>query len=258
MVSRRARSQAKRVFVWLVALLVVVASVAVFYGGTPHEAEPERLQAVYENPDVAVLESRGGFVLRDAGAQPGEGSRIGLVFYPGGRVAPDAYLWALAPLVEQTDVRVFVPSMPLNLAVFNPGAGATFIGSDPAVETWYLGGHSLGGAMACRYAGNHPEAVAGVVLFAAFCADDISQTDLRVLAAWGSRDGVLSIEAFVEPTWAPADARFVELDGVNHAQFGAYGEQPGDREPAVDDRTARRQYTAVLVDWIQGLESSPG
>ena len=251
MVSRRVRSQGKRAVVWLVAILVVLTSVAVAYGGTPQRADRDRLQAVHDDPDVVVEERRGGFVLRDSGGHPGDGTRVGLVFYPGGRVEPEAYLWALAPLVERTDVRVFVPRMPLSLAVTDPGRADGFIGSEPIVHTWYVGGHSLGGAMACRYAANNPETVAGVVLFASYCPDDVSETDLSVLAVWGSRDGVLSTERVENPTWAPSDARFVELDGVNHAQFGAYGDQPGDRPATVPDRAARRRYTTVLSEWVE-------
>ena len=60
--------------------------------------------------------------------------------------------------------------MPLNLAVLNPGAAQDVIDAYPAIESWVIGGHSLGGAMAAAFADDHPGIVDGLVLLAAFPA----------------------------------------------------------------------------------------
>ncbi|MEF8774041.1 MAG: alpha/beta fold hydrolase [Halobacteriales archaeon] len=248
---------AKRLFVWLVVAALVASSAVVGYAGTPYDAEPQRLDAVREGSEVVVEEHPHGYVLRDADP---DGERVGLVFYPGARVEAAAYLWTLAPLVERTDVRVYVPEMPLHFAVLDPGRAADVLDGDvplasgsAAVDRWYVGGHSLGGAMACRFGANNPERVEGVVLAAAYCGpgNSLSDADLDVLAVWGSRDGVLDERRVQDRSWAPGDARFVELDGVNHAQFGAYGDQSGDRDQAVDDRTARERIVATLTAWFR-------
>lgn len=248
---------AKRLFVWLVVAALVASSTAVGYAGTPYDAEPQRLDAVRDESDVVVEKHPHGYVLRDADP---DGERVGLVFYPGARVEAAAYLWTLSPLVERTDVRVYVPEMPLHFAVLDPGRAAGIIDGDvplasgsAAVDRWYVGGHSLGGAMACRFGANNPERVAGVVLAAAYCGagDSLAGAGLDVLAVWGARDGVLDESRVQDRSWAPADARFVELDGVNHAQFGAYGDQSGDRDPTASDRTARERIVATLAAWFR-------
>jgi hypothetical protein len=254
------RSQAKRLFVWLVVALLAAAAVLVAFGGTPYAPGEDRLDAAREDPDLAVEQRDDGYVLQDADAAAGD-ERVGLVFYPGGRVEAAAYLWTLAPLVERTDVRVFVPEMPLHFAVFDPGAAAGVLEVNPGIERWYVGGHSLGGAMACRFAANNARQVEGVVLAASYCADgdSLDGTDLDVLAVWGSRDGVLdhdALEGFRKR--APADARFAELQGVNHSQFGAYGGQSGDRRATVSDRQARTRFVDVLVEWFGASEDLAG
>jgi hypothetical protein len=251
----RWRSLGKRLAVWLVALLVVAAAGAVAYAETGPGAEADELRALEENPDVEVVERSGGFVLRDPDP---DGDRAGLVFYPGGRVEAAAYLPALAPLVERTDVRVYVPRVPLRLAVLDPGrAGSVRTGED--VTATYVGGHSLGGAMACRYAANNDDGVEGVVLLAAYCVDDVSATDLAVLTVTGERDNVTDPQNLRESRdLVPPDARFVEMAGFNHSSFAAYHGQPGDDPETVSDSEARRRLGDVLVGWFDNRSDLSG
>lgn len=243
------RGTVERIVAWLVGLAVVVAALTVVYAGTPHEADPAKLAAVDGDPEVVREATPHGYVLRDVAP---DGERVGLVFYPGGRVDPEAYAWTLAPLVERTDVRVYVLEVPLTFSVLDPGAADRVVGSGADVDAWYVGGHSLGGATACRYAAGNPGRVRGVVLLAAYCPDDLGGSDLDALVVTGSRDGVLDRAAFADNRGnLPADARVVELTGVNHSQFGAYGGQRGDRPAERSDVEARRATTRVLATWFE-------
>jgi len=98
---------------------------------------------------------------------------------------------ALAPLAAEADVTVVIPRLPLNLAVVDYGAAQTplwehrasaVIDGHPSIDRWYVGGHSLGGAMACRYARDAPDAVEGVLLYGAYCDRDISGSGLAALS----------------------------------------------------------------------------
>ncbi|MFC4541815.1 alpha/beta fold hydrolase [Halosolutus amylolyticus] len=259
----RLRSQAKRLVVWLVALGIVVVAGAVFYLGTPYHGTDASIASVQENPDVTVTQRGGTYVLEptsddmatEDGSTAGSDPAVGLVFYPGGRVHPDAYLTSLAPLASEADVTVVVPKMPLNLAVLDRGAASRYV-SESSIETWYVGGHSLGGAMACRYAAANPASVDGVVLFASYCDRDVSGTDLDVLSVTGSADTVLDRDAYdANRGNLPADATVRELP-LNHSQFGSYRGQPGDEPSGLDYDTAHDRLADVIVPWfVRGTDA---
>jgi hypothetical protein len=136
---------------------------------------------------------------------------------------------------------VVVVDAPLNLAVLAPDRADPVRERYPEVDAWAVGGHSLAGAMACRHAAGRAEAYDALVLHAAYCDRDVSETGFDVLSVLGGADGVIDTERErASRSNLPADARIVELDGVNHAGFGACDPQPGDN-PASLSAAAGRQ-----------------
>lgn len=237
----------------LVAVVVGVLLVGAVAGGLYFELgqgpEPEALAAVEDDPDVAVERTGAGYLVRSG---PVTGSTTGIVLYPGARVEPASYVPTAADIVRERDVVVVVPEVPLNLAILGVDRAAKADAAVPQVDRWYVGGHSLGGVAACRYAAGDPGRVEGVVLFASYCDRDLSGTDLRALSVLGTADRVLDREAERENRESlPAGARVVEIEGMNHAQFGAYGTQRGDGEPAIPDREARRRVAEAVVNWLE-------
>ena len=253
------RRQALRLCVWLGVALIVVAALAVGYVGTPYQGSAESISAVQDDPHVTVDRTNGGYVLQPANTEP----QAGVVFYPGGRVDPDAYVSSLAPLVREANVTVVVPRMALHLAVVDYGLAESGLGShaadramaeQPDVEQWYVGGHSLGGAMACRYAETASESD-GLLLYASYCDVDVSDRDLSVVSVTGSADGVLNQQTFERNRGnLPASTRFAELDGVNHTQFGSYTGQ--DSPSATSYETAHSRLNGVVVPWLQNETTS--
>ena len=220
---------------------LVVGATAVWVLLLP-DPEPGPLAAVRADPDLVVEISGAG-----ASVQPADRAVTGtVVFYPGAGVPPEAYLPTWAPVVERTAVRVVVPAMPLRLAVLDRDAAAAV--RDDATTSgdaggWWVGGHSLGGAMAASFlAGTDPGTWDGLVLWAAYPADGLlaDRDDLAVVSVSGTRDG-LTTPAEVEASRddLPPGTEYRSLDGVNHAQFGAYGDQWGDGEATVGDDVAR-------------------
>lgn len=117
-----------------------------------------------------------------------------LVLYPGAFLRPHAYTWigvALAP----HGVRTLIPTMPLDLAILAPGRAGTLVEAHPDVERVLVGGHSLGGAMAARWARGHPRHADALVLLGAYSAggDDLSDADLAVLVLAAEWDGLASL-----------------------------------------------------------------
>ncbi len=86
--------------------------------------------------------------------------------------------------------------MPFNLAIFGIGK-AEKIMTLHDYENWYIGGHSLGGAMAARFAADHTESLKGVILFAAYTTKTLKEP-LTVLSIFGSEDGVLNMDKVAE------------------------------------------------------------
>ena len=79
------------------------------------------------------------------------------------------------------DNLVLVPEMPLNLAVFDADSAATLIADNPDIDTWVVGGHSLGGAMAAGFAADNSTPIDGLALWAAYPAagTDLTASPLR-------------------------------------------------------------------------------
>jgi hypothetical protein len=237
----------------LAALLVLAVAGAVVWVLTPYRAEAEPLAQARALPGVLVESSDDAMVLAPEGAASG----TGVVFYPGARVEAEAYAASWAPVVADTGATVVIPRMPFHLAVLDPDrADAAVADHGGGVERWYLGGHSLGGAMAAAHAGGDPAfPVAGLVLWGAYATESAGladRGDLRVLSVTGSEDG-LSDPAAIEANRGhlPEDAVTVEIDGMNHAQFGAYGDQSGDGTARIDDAAARQvlaEHVTAFLD----------
>lgn len=237
------RRQGKRLFVWLLALAVVAVAVGVAFFGTPFHGTDASIAATQDQPGVTVTQEGGTYVIEPATGEP----EAGLVFYPGARVHPDAYVAALAPLARDANVTVVVPKMPLNVALLGQGAASRYVDGG----TWYVGGHSLGGVAACRYARANPDRVDGVVLYASYCDRDVSGTDLRALSVTGTADTVLDRGAYdANRENLPPGATVRELP-LNHSQFGSYRGQFGDEPSGLSYDVAHRQLANVTVRWVR-------
>ena len=113
---------------------------------------------------------------------------------------------------------------------------------------WYIGGHSLGGAMAASYAANHSEQLTGVILFAAYPTKmlDASLTEISI---YGSEDGVLNMQNVgAGKAYAPDAFYEYVIEGGNHAQFGNYGKQKGDGEAAISAQEQQRRTVDFILN----------
>lgn len=241
----------KGVALGLFAVVVLAATGFFTWAKTPMAATASSLAAVADDPRVAVVDRPDVVVMRPARTVALD---QGLVFVAGARVDPQAYEQVLAGLVA-TGVTVVVERPVLGFGILDPRPLDHFTDLAPEVTTWAVGGHSLGGVRACRYAADDP-AVDGLVLFGSYCATtDLSgRDDLPVLSLGGGEDG-LSTPADLERhrDMLPADATVVEIPGLAHAQFGSYGEQPGDGRPTIDDEEARARIDRELTSFFAGV-----
>jgi len=250
--SPRATRVGRRILQLLVAILVVfvLAIVAlVTWANIVMQGERGPALSAWRDREVSISSNDRSIVLTPVSGTTG----TGLVFIPGAKVDPYAYLYKLSGIVA-TGVTVVITKPTLNLAFFDQRPLSTFTADAPDVTRWFVGGHSLGGVRACMLADSASKpAVAGLVLFGSYCANDLSRTDLTVLSIGGERDG-LSTPGKIDAAkgMLPASATFVEIPGSNHALFGDYGVQPGDGVATISSAKARSQITAALERVLVG------
>ncbi len=235
---------------WLILLALVLLGVGGFvvWGNTPLGPLPEAVTTL-QSDAVVTVDADPWYTFTPTAGTP----TVGLILYPGGRVDPRAYAPPARAIAEEGYLVVIVP-MPLNLAVLAPNRAADVMAAYPEIETWAVGGHSLGGAMAARFVHTHPSAVDGLVLWASYPAEsnDLSARDVAVFSVYGSRDGLATPEKIAaSEDLLPPETRWVEIAGGNHAQFGWYGPQDGDRTATISHSTQQAQIvqaTTVLLE----------
>lgn len=239
------RPRGRRVIRVLLTVVLVFALVVIgflVWAKTVYQGERPAALEAWTDDRVSIESFDDSVVMTPVDAA----SDRGLVFVPGAKVDPYAYLAKLVDAAAATGTTVVITKPTLNLAFFDQRPLDTFTSHAPDVDEWYVGGHSLGGVRACMMAAD--EDVAGLVFFGSYCADDVSGTDLSALSISGSDDG-LSTPDKIEGAahLLPADATFVEIAGANHASFGDYGVQPGDGVATASDAEVRAAITDALV-----------
>ncbi|MBN2107308.1 MAG: alpha/beta hydrolase [Deltaproteobacteria bacterium] len=180
----------------------------------------------------------------------------GLIIYPGAMIDSRAYA-VIAQAIAQQGILVAIIPMPLNLAILGYDRANKPIEKFTGIQTWTISGHSLGGAMACKYAVNHLDKVDGMVLFAAYpdSADRLDGTSLPVLSLYATNDGLTSLDD-IESSRAmlPADADFYEIVGGNHSYFGYYTpSSSGDGTATITRADQTSQIVNETVNFINAL-----
>lgn len=251
---------------WLllaVAALLVVAVIAfVSWGLTPLGPSPVATAAMRSTPSVRVTDSRSAATFTparvasmdaSAAASGSAAAKWGIILYPGGHVDHRSYA-PLARMLAQEGYLVVVPRMPLSLAVLKPNAARGIMKDHPEIGRWAIGGHSLGGAMAASFAEKSPQSVDALFLLASYPAGsaDLSGSAASVSSLLGSRDTVVSAQTWEDAkTLLPPATTYLTVEGGNHAQFGSYGEQPGDSAATIAPAEQWRQTVAAIRSLLQ-------
>lgn len=228
-------------------LLVVLAGASAWL--RPFPADDAARAALVSDSAVTVTESGGWYTFT-----PTDPATTGLVYSPGARVDVRATAAVLRPLAE-AGYLVVVLKEPLGIALTDLGQSAGPIDAHPEIEHWAVGGHSLGGVAAARFAEQHPELVDGLLLHASYPLDDMSAaTDLTITSISGSQDG-LSTPAKIDASRAklPADTTYVQVPGAVHAFFADYGAQPGDGRPTTSRADAQEQIITASRELLERI-----
>lgn len=244
------KKRQKRMLALCLAIIVIFGIGCGIYLSDYYRADAVAESAMaYQGEDVEIEENGTliSFIPKSAVA--------GMIFYPGGKVQREAY----APLMlacAQRGVLCVLVKMPGNLAVLKPNAAAGIQEKYPQIKNWYIGGHSLGGAMAANYVSRHTEEYQGLILLAAYSTSDLSQTGLKVLSIYGSEDGVLNRKSY-EKNRTKLPEKFTEtvIEGGCHGYFGCYGMQKGDGTPTITNEEQIRQTAEDISAFIEAESS---
>ena len=155
---------------------------------------------------------------------------------------------------------VAIVPMPFGLAILGSNRADGVIGAHPEIVDWVIAGHSLGGVMAARYTSNHPEAIAGLALWASYPEDgvDLSSWNGETTSIFGTLDGLTSVGDIEDSRLRlPSSTAFVAVEGGNHAYFGWYGDQRGDN-PATITREDQQHIIVDATATVVGALVEPG
>ena len=238
----------KKKIIWIICIALVVGGLVAggaAYVSDYYRADSEAIDAFCADISANEIEIEGG-VAFESGREG-----IGLIIYPGGKVEYTAYE-PLAQRLAEWGVLCVVVEMPLNLAVLNVDAADAIREQFPDIDTWFIGGHSLGGSMAASHAAGNADKYAGLILLGAYSTADLSDGGVGVLSLYGEHDLVMNREKYDQyKSNLPQNLVENEIEGGCHAYFGMYGEQEGDGVADITpemqiDLTANAIYEFIL------------
>lgn len=219
----------KIVLITIFSLIVLLVCAFLIYASVYYRADSVAT-AVLQS--TAVTRGEDNLVIVSP-AQPGD---TALIFYPGAKVEHIAYLPILQQISQSSNITCILVKMPFNMAIFDVNAADEVIAQFPEIKHWYVGGHSMGGAMASSFASNNQEKVQGLILLGAYVYGDYPPE--KSLTIYGT------FNTSVADAINYSD-NIVVIEGGNHAQFGNYGKQTGDPDATISSE--EQQNIAVIA-----------
>ncbi len=235
----------KIIFSIIIVLILSLVGGTVYYINDYYRAEDSAV-VLFASSKTDISEENGVFTFKPQNA------KIGIIFYPGGKVQAESYAPLMQTLAENGVLSILV-TMPGNLAVLDMNAADGLKEKYPEIQCWYMAGHSLGGSMAASYIAENSKDFDGIILLASYSTADLSNSGLDVISIYGTNDGVLNMEKYEEykPN-LPEDFKEVVINGGCHAYFGAYGEQEGDKKATI---TREEQIEITVKEILQFINN---
>lgn len=241
------RKRKLHVVLTTIGIVLVILSLSFFvYINQYYRTDASAIASLEQNASINLIYEKNYLIL----SPKEEPLDTGLIFYPGGKVEYTAYARMLSKLTE-AGYTCIIPKMPFNLAVFNPDAATPILSEFPQIQHWYLGGHSLGGAMAAHYASQHSDSLEGLILLGAYSTEDLSTLPLKVLSIYGSEDNVLNKTNYTNnKIYLPEDFTELCIEGGNHAFYGDYGVQKGDGSATISSDQQQQLTADAILEFL--------
>lgn len=187
----------------------------------------------------------------------GQPENPSVIFYQGAFVDNRSYsVWASE--VAKAGYTVYLLKAPLNLAIVNPNQASSVIDREH-LKSYVVGGHSLGGVMASRFAEKNKQqtALEGVFFLASYPDKKGSLKGYQgaVLSVVGTQDGVLNWSTYNKSkAYLPKQTSYQTIHGGNHAGFGSYGKQKGDNKANISNYQQQKEVATLLVQWLEDID----
>ncbi len=241
----------KKRLILLIVLAVLIAGIAYFayYVSDYSHADSTALAALSSTGYYNVVDTSNSITFTPIANK----SSVGIIFYPGAKVQPEAYS-VIASKLAMNGYTTIIVKMPFNLAIFGTNKADDVIAQHPEISTWVIGGHSLGGVFASDYAVNHQDKIKGVIYLAAYPNTNASNATFKGLSIRGSLDGLAtSAQISDNLNKFPANTIFITIPGGNHANFGNYGLQEGDNNSTITKQEQQNLTVNYILDFLKTL-----
>jgi len=250
------------------AIALVSISVMVWLGITKQSVPgPEAMRALetIDSNNAVEVEYGDWFVIRPTAVAP----TAGLIIYPGAHSAVRGYVNVMTKISE-AGYLVVTPKMPLGYAFLAPDRADDVFEAYPNIQHWFLAGHSLGGAMAGRYAAANGDKLAGLAFWDAYPPEgsNLLETEIPTLLIHrATPEGGLPQIYNVKRPFYPKTTEWVPIPGGNHGQFGdnvggmyqefdslaatAEGLEPEDWEATISRAEQHAIIADAMLDWFE-------
>lgn len=223
-----------------IALITIISLVILLIGGffiyvsDYYRADDAAIAAMQTEATMGVQDN----LIILSPTTPGD---TALIFYPGAKVEYLAYLPILEKIKQSCGITCILVKMPFNMAIFDVNAADKIIDQFPDIKNWYIGGHSMGGAMASDYASKHQDKVKGLILLGAYIYGNYPAE--KALTVYGTFN--TSVAEKINYT-----KNIVVIEGGNHAQFGNYGRQQGDPEATISSEEQQNIAVEAIKEFL--------
>lgn len=242
--QERLNKYAKKHLIWIIPLaaLIVLTIGFLIYASFYFHADQTALNALHSDEIVKISKTEYGWFF------DGPSEENVYIFYPGAKVEETAYAPLLHQLAEN-DMDVCLVKMPLRFAFFGIDKAGPIIQRNE-YDHYYMGGHSLGGAMAAIYAADHSDGIAGIIHLASYSTKELDDSMMEIVI-YGTEDKIVSRESIEEGRKLAPDQYYeYTIEGGNHAWFGNYGIQPGDGTASISAQKQQSEAIRLILDTI--------
>ena len=233
------KSFGKKILISLIAFFLLIGIAFGIYVSDYYKPSASALSSLKSDSQITVSNHDEYYLFK------GNQVKGGIIFYPGGKVDERAY----APLMKKlakANYAVMLAKMPLHLAMFGLNTASHIKKENPQIKHWYLGGHSLGGAMAARYLSKH-QGFEGLFLLASYSTSKLD-AHLKCISIYGSKDHVLNRTSYKKyHDNLPKNSQEIIIQGGNHGQFGNYGFQKGDHQSTITAQQQQNQTVRAII-----------